>query len=58
MTWKRKGKYYMENEDGDTITWDDRYDNCLLFIKGKPVESFYSVKDAIEYYNKLGENNE
>ena len=52
---KKGEKYYayLLGSPSTTICWTDKRDNYLLFIDGKPVESFENGDDAKNAYKKI-----
>jgi hypothetical protein len=52
---KKGEKYYayLVGSPSTTICWTDKRDNYLLFIDGKPVESFETGEDAKKGYEKI-----
>jgi len=50
--WKKMNKYYLEHHTGATIAVYPADKICMLFIKGKPIDTFHSTKAAKEYFNE------
>jgi hypothetical protein len=52
---KKGEKYYayLLGSPSTTICWTDKRDNYLLFIDGKPVESFETTEGAKKGYEKI-----